>query len=199
MKRVIRFGIIGCGLMGREFASAAARWLHLTDTKARPEIVAVCDTHTGLMDWFSSNLPTVKQTTTDYHALLANPDVDAVVFGNLGAGVGLDDIGPQFNGLTDEGQDFGDIAIHHITAFGVVLHDQRFDHKWHPHDLAFAFQAVHIAHTSPINLGLVRQGQQVDDDAGGIQHKALFDGAVDHFREQDGGQWRSIDIGDVGS
>lgn len=78
MTRVIRFGIIGCGLMGREFASAAARWLHLIDTKARPQIVAVCDTNAGLMDWFSANVPLVKQTTTDYHALLANPDVDAV-------------------------------------------------------------------------------------------------------------------------
>ena len=26
----IRFGIIGCGLMGREFASTVARWCHLT-------------------------------------------------------------------------------------------------------------------------------------------------------------------------
>ena len=78
MTRVIRFGIIGCGLMGREFASAAARWLHLTDTRARPEIVAVCDMQAPLMDWFSTHVPSVKQTTTDYHALLANPDVDAV-------------------------------------------------------------------------------------------------------------------------
>ncbi len=78
MTRVIRFGIIGCGLMGREFASAAARWLHLTDTRARPEIVAVCDTNAGLMDWFAANVPSVKQTTIDYHALLANADVDAV-------------------------------------------------------------------------------------------------------------------------
>ena len=30
-KREIKFGIIGCGLMGREFASAAARWCHLLD------------------------------------------------------------------------------------------------------------------------------------------------------------------------
>ena len=29
MTRIIRFGVIGCGLMGREFASAAARWLLL--------------------------------------------------------------------------------------------------------------------------------------------------------------------------
>ena len=78
MTQVIRFGVIGCGLMGREFASAAARWLHLENTRARPEIVAVCDLNTSLTDWFSSNVPSVQQVTQDYHALLANPDVDAV-------------------------------------------------------------------------------------------------------------------------
>jgi predicted dehydrogenase len=78
MTRVIRFGVIGCGLMGCEFASSAARWLHLENTRARPEIVAVCDLNTSLTDWFSSNVPSVQQVTQDYHALLANPDVDAV-------------------------------------------------------------------------------------------------------------------------
>lgn len=77
-ERVIRFGIIGCGLMGRELASAAARWLHLTDARARPEIVAVCDTNAALMDWFTGHLPRVRQTTTDYRELLANPEVEAV-------------------------------------------------------------------------------------------------------------------------
>ena len=47
MKR-IRFGIIGCGLMGREFASAAARWCHLLDMDVRPEIVAICDANPDL-------------------------------------------------------------------------------------------------------------------------------------------------------
>jgi len=41
--RKIRFGLIGCGLMGREFASALARWAHLLEMEARPEIVAICD------------------------------------------------------------------------------------------------------------------------------------------------------------
>ena len=40
--KTIRFGIIGPGLMGREFASACARWCHLTKIAARPEPVAVC-------------------------------------------------------------------------------------------------------------------------------------------------------------
>lgn len=73
----IRFGIIGCGLMGREFASAAARWLHLTGARARPRIVAVCDTNPALMGWFTGHLGVI-QTTQDYRTLLANPDVDAV-------------------------------------------------------------------------------------------------------------------------
>lgn len=76
--KTFRFGVIGCGLMGREFASAAARWMHLSDAKARPEIVAVCDTNPELMAWFTTHIPSVRQTTTDYRELLANPEVDAI-------------------------------------------------------------------------------------------------------------------------
>jgi len=76
--RTIGFGIIGCGLMGREFASAAARWMHLQDMRARPRIVAVCDTDPTLMDWYSDHLPGVTQKTTDYRALLANDAVEAI-------------------------------------------------------------------------------------------------------------------------
>ncbi|MEM1428067.1 MAG: Gfo/Idh/MocA family oxidoreductase [Pseudomonadota bacterium] len=78
MTEVVRFGVIGCGLMGREFASTAARWLHLNDTRARPEIVAVCDLNPDLTRWFSDNVPTVRQVTDEYRALLANAEVDAV-------------------------------------------------------------------------------------------------------------------------
>jgi predicted dehydrogenase len=76
--RIIKFGVIGCGLMGREFASASARWFHLTDTKARPEIVAVCDLNPLLTNWFSANVPSVEQVTADYRELLANETVEAV-------------------------------------------------------------------------------------------------------------------------
>jgi len=76
--RIIKFGVIGCGLMGREFASSAARWFHLTDTKARPEIVAVCDLNPLLTNWFSTNVPSVSQVTKDYRELLANKNVEAV-------------------------------------------------------------------------------------------------------------------------
>lgn len=77
-KRIINFGIIGCGLMGREFASAAARWLHLLDLDFEPRIVAVCAEHMKSTEWFSQNVPTVRLATTDYHAVLDDPQVEAV-------------------------------------------------------------------------------------------------------------------------
>ena len=76
--REIRFGIIGLGLMGREFASAAARFFHLSDMDVRPVITAVCDVNEGALEWFRTNVPTLTLATTDYHELLARNDVDAV-------------------------------------------------------------------------------------------------------------------------
>jgi predicted dehydrogenase len=76
--KTIRFGIIGAGMMGREFASAAARWCHLLEAKARPEIVAVCNRSPARFDWFRSNFPAIRQFTGDYCELLANPEVEAV-------------------------------------------------------------------------------------------------------------------------
>lgn len=76
--KTIRFGIIGAGLMGREFASACARWCHLTEMNARPELVAVCDKNPELYGWYRDNFPSVKQIADDYKLLLASPDVDAV-------------------------------------------------------------------------------------------------------------------------
>ena len=76
--KTIRFAIIGCGLMGREFASAAARWSHLTEMSVRPEIVAVCDANPALLPWYTENFPSIRQATGDYTQLLANNDVEAV-------------------------------------------------------------------------------------------------------------------------
>jgi predicted dehydrogenase len=76
--KTYRFGIIGCGLMGREFGSAVARWCHLTGLDFRPEIVAVCDVNPAMTAWFSDNFASVSQVTSNYHELLANPAVDCV-------------------------------------------------------------------------------------------------------------------------
>lgn len=78
--KIIRFGLIGCGMMGREFASAAARWCHLTGAAARPVLAAICNRTLSpeRIGWFTENFPGISQVTGDYRALAANPEVDAV-------------------------------------------------------------------------------------------------------------------------
>ena len=72
--RTVKFGIIGCGLMGREFASAAARWCHLEDIEVKPEIVAVCDMNEKMQEWFKKNFSSVKMFTKDYKDILKNKE-----------------------------------------------------------------------------------------------------------------------------
>ncbi len=52
----IKFGIIGCGLMGKEFAGVAGRWMHLNESFPKPEIIAVCDMNTTAMKWFEDRV-----------------------------------------------------------------------------------------------------------------------------------------------
>lgn len=77
-QKSIRFGVIGCGLMGREFASAAARWCHLDGLDFRPILTAACDVNATATQWFSRNVPTIRRTYTDVADLLADGEVDAV-------------------------------------------------------------------------------------------------------------------------
>jgi predicted dehydrogenase len=75
----IRFGIIGLGLMGREFGSALSRWCGLTTPPPKPVITAVCNkSDSAKMEWFTDNFPSVALATNDYRELIASPDVDAV-------------------------------------------------------------------------------------------------------------------------
>jgi predicted dehydrogenase len=76
----IHFGIIGLGLMGREVASAVARWCHLEDPDFIPELVAICDNAPppGRVEWFRTHFPGIRQVATDYRELVANPAIDAL-------------------------------------------------------------------------------------------------------------------------
>lgn len=75
--KTLRLGIIGGGLMGKETASALARWCNLDDVGVHAELTAVCDLQPTVLEWFR-RIPTVKLFTADAAQLLASPDVDAV-------------------------------------------------------------------------------------------------------------------------
>lgn len=77
-RKPIRFGVIGLGLMGREFGSAAARWCHLLNLDFAPVITGICDTNEALFGWFIDNFDSLKVKTTNYHDLLASDEIDAV-------------------------------------------------------------------------------------------------------------------------
>lgn len=77
MPERIGLGIIGAGLMGRELASAVARWVHLDELFARPVIAHVCDVDPDTLAWYERLEPR-PALSTDYHRLLADDRVDAV-------------------------------------------------------------------------------------------------------------------------
>jgi predicted dehydrogenase len=76
-ERVVRFGLIGAGLMGREFASAASRWMHLEPLGVRPELVVVSDPNPEVLAWYERLEPRPR-LVADYAELLADDSVEAV-------------------------------------------------------------------------------------------------------------------------
>ncbi len=78
-RRQVRFGLIGLGLMGREFGSSVARWCHLLDNGPLPVITGVCNKSTvEARKWFKDNFDTIHVVTGDYRELLDSSDVDAI-------------------------------------------------------------------------------------------------------------------------
>jgi predicted dehydrogenase len=77
MAERLGLGIIGAGLMGRELASAVARWVHLDDLGVEPRLVHVCDVEPRTLAWYE-RLDPRPALSTDHRELLADDRVDAV-------------------------------------------------------------------------------------------------------------------------
>jgi predicted dehydrogenase len=75
--KTANIGIIGGGLMGKEMASAFARWCALSNVSVTPVLTAVCDLNPAALQWFE-RIPSVTQLTNDIDVLLANKSVDIV-------------------------------------------------------------------------------------------------------------------------
>lgn len=73
----VNFAVIGCGLMGREFASVSMRWLHLLGDLPRPVILAACDLNENNLNWFRQ-VPDCKYFYSSYEEMLKNPEIEAV-------------------------------------------------------------------------------------------------------------------------
>jgi len=77
-RKKIRIGIIGLGLMGREFASSIARWCHLLDNGPIPVLAGICDKNKDTWTWYLDNFPGLAIKTDDYKLLLASDEIDAI-------------------------------------------------------------------------------------------------------------------------
>ena len=72
--KTVRFGIIGCGLMGREFASAAARWCHLPDMDVRPgDRGRLRPEQRSARLVHAATSRSIRQVTADYRAAAGQP------------------------------------------------------------------------------------------------------------------------------
>jgi predicted dehydrogenase len=74
----IRFGIIGLGLMGKEFCSAVARWCNLLTDGPVPVIKGICSRNKDTWLWYKDHFPEISVETSDYRELLESDEIDAV-------------------------------------------------------------------------------------------------------------------------
>ena len=78
-RKRVRFGIIGLGLMGREFGSAIGRWCHLLSEGPVPELVGICDTNEKSHAVVHGQLPHHQGgDDSSYEDLLGSRDIDAI-------------------------------------------------------------------------------------------------------------------------
>lgn len=75
--KTVNIGIIGGGLMGREMASAFARWCALEDMPVTPKLEAVADLNPSALEWFDEHIDGVK-LMSDYQEMLTDELIDVV-------------------------------------------------------------------------------------------------------------------------
>jgi predicted dehydrogenase len=77
-RKKIKIGLVGLGLMGKEFVSAAARYCHLIDDGPVPEITGVCFHRPESKNWYVENVPTLQIVTDNLSEFLSSDKIDAV-------------------------------------------------------------------------------------------------------------------------
>jgi predicted dehydrogenase len=75
-QKIVKVGIIGGGLMGRELLALVGRWDALLEHPIRPVITAIADTSDVVREFFTN--AGVSESYGEYKELLASPNVDVV-------------------------------------------------------------------------------------------------------------------------
>ena len=75
-QKIVKVGIIGGGLMGRELLVLAGRWDALIEHPVRPVITAIADTSDSAREFFTK--AGVSESYSDYKQLLESKNVDVV-------------------------------------------------------------------------------------------------------------------------
>jgi len=75
-QKIVKVGIIGGGLMGRELLALVGRWDALIDHPVRPILTAIADVSDSVRTFFTK--AGVAESYSDYRDLLASSNVDVV-------------------------------------------------------------------------------------------------------------------------
>ena len=111
----------------------------------------------------------------------------------------LDHVCAKLHGLTDERENLRDVAVHHVPPRLLIGAEyQGLDHEGHPVDVAVGLDPEYILYALVGDTGLIRDPEQVHDDAHRIQPERLFHGTLDHAAEKQAGETRAIHVGNIG-
>ena len=125
---------------------------------------------------------------------------DLMIEAHVVGRVGLDDVRPEFHGLTDEVHDFHHVSIDHVAAgLGIWRKDQRFDHHGNSVVITIDLQPENVIDALPGDVRRAGNLEKVHTDAGGIEPNRLERRLFDHRAETGLGQIFPVDVGGVGT
>src|ERR1035437_10800595 len=121
-----------------------------------------------------------------------------MIAAHIVGGVGLDDVGAEFDGLPDERDDFFLVAVDHVAAgLFVRLEDERLDHHRHSGAPGDGFEAEDVLHTLFADLGFAGDLKQVHAHARGVETERLLDRFVYHAAVKRARKFLAVNVGDV--
>ena len=125
---------------------------------------------------------------------------DFVVLADIVGRICFDDVGTEFDRLADEGADFIDVTVDHVSAcLFVGLHHKGLDHQRHPGVVSLRFQLVDVSDALSVQLWLIGEEEEIDDDAGSVETDGLRNSVGDELTHEGSRQGVTVDVCNVGA